>query len=646
MPDPKQKPLSLQTPPKGADARPKGEVLVDGQAELARLGSAPTLLNKDPVDSGRQSAPPAIEVTEFTKAKLKEFGLTFEKVLGQGGMGAVYLCTEDQLDRKVAVKVMLREFFNNEEVRERFIGEAKALAKMQHPNIITIHGLKVDKETGDTFIVMEYLKGANLYDLLEQKGPMEWSKAQAIFGAVCSAIESAHAEGIIHRDIKPDNIFIIGTNGSFHVKVLDFGLAKMENPQKKHKTKTGDVFGSPEYMAPEQAMGEHDLVDARSDIYSLGSVLYHILTGSTPFPIDMSKSDVANWIIIGPKILREKPEAPRDRAPQQGILLPVQDIIMKCLEKKPEDRFQSVRELMDALEAANLHKGPVNVPIDISVAPISSQDVAGIVGGPVPGRGSPVGMAKVTSPADEMMLDRVIVEQGLSGYQESPVSIQSANQPLLEKPAAIRAPPSVKPSEEATQIVRLRDSTLGVVAPAIQKTNNGRKKWLVYGALAATIMGGAGGIYMMEPGRGTPKPAQTMQSAEPPKEKPASLPSGSAVAAGSAGIIDSGAPDTLKDHAIGIHTEPSGVDIFIGDSKVGRTEGKDGATIRLPEMAGGVELIFRKKGYIEKTESVVPDGEKTMEVSLEKERQGRDAPNRVPRTKTPPAKVLKITNVE
>ncbi len=250
-----------------------------------------------------------------------------EAELGRGGMGVVYKAFDTQLDRPVALKFLGALVDGSDEYKQRFIREAKAAAKVQHPNIISIYD--IGAEDGKAFIAMEYVEGPNLHKYLKRKGRLEPREAINVMGQACSALDAVHQAGIIHRDIKPDNILI--AKGGL-VKLMDFGLAKAEGMR---LTGTNVVMGTPCYMAPEQAMGKES--DARSDIYAMGLVLHELLTGKTVF-------------LDGDVLQRQVSEMPAPpSATIEGIPSMLDQIVMKCIAKKPEERFQSIKEMMGYL---------------------------------------------------------------------------------------------------------------------------------------------------------------------------------------------------------------------------------------------------------------------------------------------------------
>lgn len=265
-----------------------------------------------------------------------------ERMLGRGGMGIVLAARHVHLDELFAVKTMLPEGLESSEAVERFLREARASARLKGEHVVRVHDVG-NLENGTPYMLMEYLEGEDLGTVVERKGALPVEEAVGYVHQACEAVIEAHGLGIVHRDLKPSNLFLTRRpNGSPCIKVLDFGISKEIDPEKKGMklTKTGQFLGSPMYMSPEQ-MTDVKNTDVRSDIWSLGVILYELTTGRAPFLAETVPSVVT-------KVLLSHPSAPSKVRPDLPAALDT--IIMRCLEKQPERRYASVLELLAALE--------------------------------------------------------------------------------------------------------------------------------------------------------------------------------------------------------------------------------------------------------------------------------------------------------
>jgi serine/threonine-protein kinase len=293
-----------------------------------------------------------------------------EEKLGEGGMGAVYKGVDTMLDREVAIKVLRPELTSQTSVVERFRSEAVTLAKLNHPNIATLYSLFRHGE--ELFMVLEYVRGETLDNILQRRGALSAEEAIPVFSQVLDGIDHAHDLGIVHRDIKPANMMLTekGT-----LKVLDFGIARLLGSARM--TRAGNIIGTLEYMAPEQVKGAE--TDGRSDIYSLGMMLYEVLTGRLPFQTE-------NEFELMKLQIEAMPPSPRGINP--AIPEEVEAAIMKAIQKNPDARFQTAGEFRELLLEAGFgtqgrmhgitgsHKRPSTHPSHppISQAGISKSD--------------------------------------------------------------------------------------------------------------------------------------------------------------------------------------------------------------------------------------------------------------------------------
>jgi hypothetical protein len=270
-------------------------------------------------------------------------------LLGEGGMGAVYLAEHPGIGRRVAVKVLHKNYTRDEHLLARFLNEARAANAIRHPNIIEIldSGMMAD---GTPFLVMELLEGESLGTRLRQNGALPIAVAVDFAYQTASALGAAHAKGIVHRDLKPDNLFIVPDlhdTKRERIKVLDFGIAKLQQGSVADsvKTRTGTLMGTPIYMSPEQCRGTRT-VDHRSDIYSLGVIFYEMLVGQPPF-VSEGFGELVNMH------LNVQPASARSKRPEIPPALDA--LVMKMLAKNPEDRYPGMGEFQTALKSSGSH---------------------------------------------------------------------------------------------------------------------------------------------------------------------------------------------------------------------------------------------------------------------------------------------------
>jgi serine/threonine protein kinase len=257
-------------------------------------------------------------------------------LLGSGGMSQVYCCEDLQLHRLVAVKLL--HHFTNGHALTRFQREAQIVSKLAHDNIVKVYGLHVTSDK-EPFIVMEYVEGESLEKLLERTGPWRLPRVMKFVSQISSALAAAHEQGIIHRDLKPSNIMVInpGTTDEM-LKLLDFGIAKIANDSSVKTTRTGEVFGSPAYMSPQQAQGK--AVDNKTDQYSLGCLIFELLTGRPPFIRDGFLNTMMAHVVDTPPVLSETSK--RKFPPQIDL------VVARLLEKEPAKRFASIEDFEQA----------------------------------------------------------------------------------------------------------------------------------------------------------------------------------------------------------------------------------------------------------------------------------------------------------
>ncbi len=357
------------------------------------------------------------------------------EMLGRGAMAIVYLAHDPIIGRKVALKTLRLDLDSDlaEEFKARFLREARAAGRLNHPGIVTVHDVGEDPETGLAFIAMELIEGQNLKEMLKAGERFTAARAAQIVGEVARALDYAHRMGVVHRDIKPANILITPDG---RAKIADFGVARLES---SNLTVEGQFIGTPNYMSPEQIMGK--TVDGRSDIFSAGVVLFELLTGERPFP-GSSIAEIGMKIIDQPRPIPStiNPEIPRGLNP----------IVLKCLEKDREKRYQTAGELAAALDAftnapprrhtADLPETRAAVPDASPVAPQAAEAAETHPAVPPASEASPQVTAETTiarapsQPHIEALLGKAAtIRQWLAQLPMPPILTREVNTPWVLK---------------------------------------------------------------------------------------------------------------------------------------------------------------------------------------------------------------------
>ena len=282
-------------------------------------------------------------------------GYRLEQMIGHGGMSIVYRARHLALERSVALKVLSPDLSDDTAFQERFIRESRLAAGLDHPNVIPIY--EAGEENGVFYIAMRYVPGSNLKALLLRDGPLDRAQTVSVIGQIASALSAAHESGLVHRDVKPSNVLIVkgaGANDSDHIYLADFGVAKQ---QASNVTRTGMFIGTAHYASPEQIEGKE--LDGRSDVYSLGCVLYECLTGNPAYERD---SEVA---LIYAHLLESPPST---RTARPDLPAAIDDVVAKAMAKKPEDRYATAKGLAaavrEALSQAAAEQGPAAAQVD------------------------------------------------------------------------------------------------------------------------------------------------------------------------------------------------------------------------------------------------------------------------------------------
>ena len=373
--------------------------------------------------------------------------------LGSGAMGRVFQAEQLSLKKMVAIKLMRNELMADAKLIQRFELEARAASALNHPNVIQIIDCGRDRDY--LFIAMELLAGFDLGQLLRREWPIPLHRIARIIDQVLSALDEAHSQGIVHRDLKPGNIMLVPRRGEMEfVKVLDFGIAKAAGGERPNVTMAGLVFGTPEYMSPEQARGHE--VDGRTDLYAVATLLYELIVGEIPFAS-------ASPVDVMARQLSEVPVAPS----QRNLFIPpaLEDLIMRGLAKKPSERPQSAAEFQVQLRQALIGvvdqwpTHPGTLPPS-TLAPLSAAAVAAAVatpsGGASPASAPPVARKRS---ARALLVGAAIVlafAAGTTAYVATrrsarpgngspPATAQPAAGPSLARPSMLARPPAAAP---------------------------------------------------------------------------------------------------------------------------------------------------------------------------------------------------------
>jgi serine/threonine protein kinase len=296
---------------------------------------ATVIASSEPCDSVPSTGNPDILIGRTIEGKYR-----IDAKIGAGGMGAVYQAHRLLIGDDVALKILHPEHVSQPDATERFRREAQAAARLKHPNAVSIYDFGVTND-GLVYLVMELIEGQSLREIIKQQGPLTQSAAAEVISQVCAALDEAHRQHIVHRDLKPDNIVVKPMLNGLRVKVLDFGIAKLRDLAASNLTQTGSVMGTPHYMSPEQCLGEE--LDSRSDIYSLGIVLYEMLAGVVPFNSPMSTAVVVQHVNQAPPPLRTI---------NLSISPAVEAVVMHALAKQRQERPQSATALAEELRTA------------------------------------------------------------------------------------------------------------------------------------------------------------------------------------------------------------------------------------------------------------------------------------------------------
>jgi predicted Ser/Thr protein kinase len=484
-----------------------------------------------------------------------------EKILGEGGMGVVYAITHAVLGKRMALKVLRGDMARDSDVVQRFVQEAQSATQIGHQNIIDISDFGRLPD-GSVYFVMEFLDGSSLTKLIARGGSIPTVTAIHVIKQIASALEAAHQRGIVHRDLKPDNIYLVkqGQDESF-VKVLDFGIAKVGGASSK-LTKTGMIFGTPHYMSPEQAAGQ--TVDRRTDVYALGVIMYEMFTGRVPFDGD-------TFMGILSKHMFEPPKPPSQLIAGAGTnpLGAIEDVILHALEKKPEQRYASMAELIGDLEKVQ---------------------AGGVL---------QIGRGGVVPPSD------------LADMLEPPSRTELRIGQSIPTPQPIEAPKRSGGPKWVGAAAAL--ALLGIVAGGAAFALSGS---LPLGAPPAET-GPATPVVAVPP---MPPPAPVTVPVVPPVSVPGSPVAGPALGAAGSPMdptiavpapLPIPAPTPAEPVAVEVSSEPAGAEVLLDGAVLGTTP------VRIPRPTSGERtVVVRMRGYEEARVMVSALSDETLRVAL------------------------------
>ena len=449
---------------------------------LAEMKTCPTCQGAYPTNFAvcPQDGTALVEVGAWSPGAVIRGKYRILEKIGQGGMGSVYKALHVTFDELRAIKVISPELINDQLFVKRFKHEAVITRKLQHPNAVRVDDID-EAEDGRPFIVMEFIEGESLRKLIQDQGAMPVPRVCSIVKQTAAALDAAHRLGMIHRDIKPDNIVLIQSPDGEQAKVLDFGIAKLKEGRRgavagMTLTGTGIVIGTPQYMSPEQAMGKRgEELDGRSDLYSLGIVMYQMLTGDLPF-----KADTTMEMLLA----HLQQQAPNVRSVRPELRIPnsIANLVMRLLEKKPENRPSNAQALIEEIEQAEANGGGPGETRVVSSEAFYDQPINQSPPAASPSRQAPRSGRAATPPSTSAPEPRRALEPAL--------------------PIPSRRAPAQRPAVPAAAPV-----------PVVRPRKTGQ--WGIWVALGILVVGLGGGVWYFTERRAGEQPPSQNQPTRP-----------------------------------------------------------------------------------------------------------------------------------
>lgn len=580
-----------------------------------------------------------------------------ERKLGEGGMGAVYVGEHRMMKRRVAIKTLLPRYTTNQNAVQRFQREAQAASAIGHPNIVTIHDLGQTPD-GMLYIVMELLDGQDLAHALRalREDPsgsriMDPARVLAIARQVADGLAAAHEKGVVHRDLKPDNIFLVPTReGGERAKLLDFGISKIRTPggEESRLTTDGSLLGTPYYMSPEQAQGKSD-IDHRADIYAFGVILYELFTGRVPF-------DDENMLRVIAMHALEAPLAPRQANP---VVSPAaESVILKAMAKEPVMRFQTMVEMRDAVETLAAAADPTGTSAGHLHAPPRGAPPPTVTPASFGGEGSGVGLTPgfLTAPATGVPASVVGSGSPQYGGGSSQVGFGApqtgASYPGTMPPSTPGSGWAGEPSYPsmatgASGVSHVTSTPMSWDDGAPQR-GSGLGLKITLGVIVLLLLGGVGTAValMMTGGGEEPVVAQPgpmpqypqIPATQPvpqvqPMPVPVPVPTVPVVLPPVVPEVPTTAPPA-EEITVRFESEPSKALVFRGEEELGETPHE----VTIARGAEEQRFVLRRSGYRDHPVAVVPDRDRTIQSSLERVRRvgGSTATKTSPGGTSPP----------